>query len=119
MTLLLTAVADTNWLITVSEGGQTLPQFPVHSVVTRLELLSAPSLDAPGITQWERFLEDSAELALTNRVVLRAAEFRRKFGGRLSDSVVAATASLYGIPLLTFDRGMARYASRVPIVGLD
>lgn len=119
MRLLLSAVVDTNWFIGAAEGREVLPPLPVHSVVTRLELLSAPNLDPKGIGFWERLLAESAEIDLARDVVNRAAELRRQFGRRLPDAAIAASAVLEGLPLLTRDRGMARYASVVALPALD
>lgn len=64
-------------------------------------------------------MDGSAEYGLTTEIAYRAAELRRRFGGRLPDAVIAATAIVNGLPLLTRDRGMARYAGVVALPALD
>ena len=113
------SVVDTNWFIGVFEGRETLPTTQLHSIVTRIELLSRRGLDGSEIASVQSFLASSEEIGLTDAIAQRAAELRRTFGGKLPDAVVAATAELYEAPLLTLDRGMVRYASVVSLPALD
>ncbi len=112
------AVIDTNWFVAYLEGRASLPWIRLHSVVTRLEALSSPKLDAPAVRELDAFLSKGEEIPLSDAVVERAAALRREFGGRLPDAAIAAGAALYGVPLLAYDRGMLRYASVVALPAL-
>lgn len=118
MILPVAATLDTNWYIGVFAGREVVPEFPVHSIITRIELLSSPSLTTKGVEDLERFLRDGEEVALNDAVAREAASLRRRFGGRLPDAVIAAPAVIYEMPLLTRDRGMLRYGSVIALPAL-
>ena len=49
-------------------------------------------------------------LPITDQVLLRATEVRRKFGLKTPDGIVAATALVHGLELVTADLGFDRVA---------
>lgn len=110
---------DTNWSIGVLARREVRPPDPHFSVLTRIELLSIVNLSPGDLLDIDLFLDRGVEIQIDPIIASTAADLRRAYRGRLPDAVIAATALVYDLPLLTRDRGMARYASRVPIVGLD
>ena len=119
MTFPLVALLDTNWYIAALSGDAQLPSIRLHSVVTRLEILSFSRLDAKAVQDISAFLSYGEEIPLDDEVVQKAAELRRHHGGRLPDAVIAASAALYEVPVLTLDRGMLRYRSVVSLPALE
>lgn len=74
------------------------------SVVTRIEALGFPRfhlLEAEIQRELERTVRGLPELPLNDDIVDLAIQVRRKRSIRLGDSIIAATALHYSLPLLT------------------
>ncbi len=103
-------VCDSNILIYAAEPGDALclplVQRPdaLISSVTRVEVLGFPGFDSlPQERQdsLEAIVALSVEIPLDNEVILRAISLRRQKKMSLGDSLIAATALEYGVPLVT------------------
>ena len=79
-----------------------------YSVVTRAELLSGPEHQHDVV---RRLLSPMRELPIDRRVAERAAAVRRESGIRLPDALIAATALVHDVALMTRNR---RDFQRVP-----
>lgn len=103
-------VCDSNIVIYAAEPGDTLclplVQLPdeLISSVTRVEVLGFPRF---GLLPQERqdsleaIIASSVEIPLDNEIILRAISLRRLKKMSLGDSLIAATALEYGVPLVT------------------
>ena len=103
-------VCDSNILIYAAEPGDTLCLPLVQrsdaliSSVTRVEVLGFPRF---GILPQERqisleaIITSSVEVPLDNDIILRAISLRRLKKMSLGDSLIAATALEYDVPLVT------------------
>jgi predicted nucleic acid-binding protein len=69
-----------------------------------MELLSYPSLEATEEQIIQNFLANLLVLKLDERVEQEAIAFRRASGVKLPDAIIAATARVHGLDLLTLDR---------------
>jgi toxin FitB len=103
-------VCDSNILIYAAEPGDTLclplVQRPdaLISSVTRVEVLGFPgfgSLPQERQDSLEDIIASSVEIPLDNEIILRAITLRRLKKMSLGDSLIAATALEYGVPLVT------------------
>lgn len=88
--------------------GITFEQCAI-SQITRMELLSFPSLqteEKPGI---EDFL-NKCRVLLLNEIIERAVIDLRKTGSlKLPDAIIVATAQVNGLKLLTLDERLQKY----------
>lgn len=74
------------------------------SQITRMELLSYPNLEATEERIIQNLLANLLVLKLDERVEQEAIAFRRTYHVKLPDAIIAATARVYGLRLLTLDR---------------
>jgi hypothetical protein len=78
-----------------------------YSSITRMELLSYPSITPIEQQAIEFLLAQMNYLAINHSIENKAIEFRRIHQTKLPDSIIAATAKHYGIELLTLDKKLA------------
>ena len=100
-------VLDTN-IILYFLGGRLADHFPAGayaiSVISELELLAYPGLVASEEQRIRDFLADVPITDLTPSVKLHAVNLRKRFGLKLPDAIVAATALALNAVLLTNDQ---------------
>ncbi len=100
-------VLDTN-IILYFLGGRLADPFPsgsyAISVISELELLAYPGLSSPEEQRVRAFVEDISVTDLTQSVKLHAVDLRKRFGLKLPDAIVAATALALEATLLTNDQ---------------
>ena len=73
---------------------------PNVSVVTKIEVLGFNTTDAH-YTLLSNFMNDSTVLDLTNTVVDACIELRKKHRSKLPDAIIAATAVIYNLVLIS------------------
>lgn len=108
-------LVDTDVCIDHLQGIERLPSRRTklaYSVVTRAELLAGPN-EQHAATR--RLLAPLTELPVDRRVAERAAAVRRDCGLRLPDALIAGTALIHDLTLLTRNRADFR---RVPDIRL-
>ena len=71
------------------------------SVITRIEVLGFARLTAEDDADLRAFLAGGQELALTDAVIDTAVRLRQERRMSLGDAVIAATALVHDLPLLT------------------
>ena len=100
-------VLDTN-VILYFLGGRLVDPFPVGayaiSVISELELLAYPGLVSSEEQRVRAFLADIPITDLTQSVKHHAVDLRKRFGLKLPDAIVAATALALEATLLTNDQ---------------
>jgi predicted nucleic acid-binding protein len=84
--------------ITVTECG--------YSAVTRMELLSFHGITAEEETGINELLGRMSPLSITGAVEDAAIEIRRQHRLKLPDAIIAATAKVHGLTLLTLDKDL-------------
>jgi predicted nucleic acid-binding protein len=104
-------IYDTNFIIDLLNGRINLgdlaellngvPQYV--SVITRIELLSFPNITGEEEKRITAFLEGVGVFPLNDQVEEEAIKFRRSIKRKLPDSIIAATAVVFGAVLLTND----------------
>jgi hypothetical protein len=108
-------VLDTNAIIYLLDGrlAKPLPEGNYFaSVITEMELLCHPGLNARTSRHTRAFLDDIALVELSPAIRDAAIGLRRRSRLRLPDAIIAATAIDCDATLLSNDRRMAK------IVGL-
>lgn len=109
---------DTNVAIYFLSGDDTLGSFfqgrtLFVSFVTELELLSYHRLNDEAEKQIYDFLFDCKLVELNTEIKRNTIQIRKQHRLKLPDSIIAASATYLGIPLITSDSDMEK------ITGLD
>jgi len=78
------------------------------SQITRMELLSYPSLKSDEEDNINQFLSVITVLMFDQSIEQATIKYRRKQGGKLPDAMIAATALNYQLELLTLDKKMSK-----------
>lgn len=112
---------DTNVLIHALTGGadaQTLSRIDDavadnarYSVVTRMELLGWIGHTTDTRRETEALLSQMSQIALTPAVVAAVIDIRSRVAIKLPDAIIAASALVENLPLMTRDTGAFK---RVP-----
>jgi predicted nucleic acid-binding protein len=71
------------------------------SVITRMELLAWPSATQEQIILLEDFINSSFILNLEEDIILKGIEIRKQYKLKLPDAIIAATAAVLDLTLLT------------------
>ena len=105
-------IADTNAIIYLLAGKRYMrPYWDKRigvSVITEMELLSFPRVTASELLNLQSLLSDCLIFPLSNEIKEKAIFLRRTYGTKLPDAIVAATASVAGVPLITADKGFKK-----------
>jgi len=102
-------ILDTNIVIYLQKGllAEKLPPDDYAiSVITEMELRSAPSLSADDHEWLMAFMQDVQVLGITSVVKENAIEIRQTKRVKLPDAIVAATTMAHEAELLTNDKGL-------------
>jgi predicted nucleic acid-binding protein len=97
-------LVDTDVFVDHFRGGPelTLPDAAMsYSIVTRIELLSGKRVDEEGV---QSTLSELHQWMLTNDIADCAGTLRRETGLALAYAVIAATAIVHELPLMTRNR---------------
>jgi len=71
------------------------------SVITRMELLSWTNAADAQLKVLQQFVNESFEYSLTESVIVKAIALRKTYKIKLPDAIIAATALVHGLTLLT------------------
>jgi len=77
-----------------------------YSAITRMELLGYPGITNEEETAIRRLLSRLSYLPLTRDIEDTAILVRRTHRVKLPDAIIAATAKVHGLELLTLDKGL-------------
>lgn len=104
---------DTNIAIYLLDGNEQIAEL-LHeqtiyvSFVTELELLSKPSITTHEEAQIKALLAQCIVIDFLPLAKETIIAFRRQYRLKLPDAIVASTAYLVGLPLVTADKGFGR-----------
>jgi predicted nucleic acid-binding protein len=99
---------DTNIVLYLLAGDKTLGEFLNNkqgyiSVITELELLGYPDISVKEAKQIKSFLADCTIIDLSDEIKELYSRIRKKYRIKLGDSVIAATAIYFNMPLISAD----------------
>ncbi len=83
--------------------AEVLDKTPTISVITEIEALSWINTDLNKEQIVKKFVEDATVLALTPAVVAQCVSIRRSRKTKTPDAIMAATAIVYKLTLITSD----------------
>ena len=114
-------MVDTNIALYLLRGNETVIELlsdkGLHlSVITRMELLSFPGMVRAELPRIHAFLDAWPVEDLHSRIEEEAIRLRTNYRLKLPDSIIAATASHVGIPLVTADKAMLRLDDEIEVV---
>ncbi len=102
-------LADTNALIYLLNGNSCMRPFLqsklAFSVISEMELLSFSGITAEEENNIKSLLLDCIEISLSNEIKEKTIEIRKKYKAKLPDAIVAASAIVKNLPLITADKG--------------
>ena len=75
------------------------------SVISELELLSFHGITSEEENNIRLFLLNCKEISLTYEIKEKTIEIRKKYKTKLPDAIVAASAIVNNLPLITADKG--------------
>ena len=105
-------LADTNALIYLLNGNQCMSNYLQKnlyvSVISEMELLSYSGITLDEEMQIKSFLNDCNEVTLTKEIKDKTIEKRKKYKTKLPDAIIAASAIVKNIPLITADKGFCQ-----------
>ncbi len=112
---------DTNIALYVLNGDREAALLIADSEVyipyiVRMEILSQQGLSKSDIKAIEYFLSDYPVIDLTKEILEDAITLRRASRLKLPDAIIAATAKLKGIPLVTSDRDFERLSDVITLL---
>lgn len=104
---------DTNTAIYLLNGDQTLArlldQKSIYiSFVSELELLGFSGISEENEALILEMIDSCVVIDINNSIKREVIQLRRKYSIKLPDSIIAATAIYFDLPLLTADRGFAK-----------
>jgi predicted nucleic acid-binding protein len=71
------------------------------SVITRMELLAWPNIKSEQISILNQFINSVVVWGLDEPVILKGIEVRKEYHIKLPDAIIAATALVYNLSLVT------------------
>ena len=105
-------VADTNALIYLLNGNPCMAPYLdkslIYSVISEMELLSYSGITESEENSIKSLLEDCEEIPLSTEIKEKTIELRKKYRTKLPDAIVAASAIVKGLPLITADKGFGQ-----------
>ncbi|MBK0380759.1 type II toxin-antitoxin system VapC family toxin [Mucilaginibacter segetis] len=102
-------LVDTNIILYLLDGSDTLEQILQGknlylSFITELELLGFKNISSKEESQIVEVLNDCSILSINKLIKEKYVEIRRKYHLKLPDALIAATAIVYNMPLITADK---------------
>ncbi len=105
-------IADTNFLIYVHEGNQITEPFLQFnygiSFITEVELLSFNGISKLEEEKLKELLNDCFLIEWNTKIKEQTIAFRRMYSLKLPDAIIAASAFVYGVPLVTADKAFSK-----------
>jgi predicted nucleic acid-binding protein len=105
-------LADTNFLIYLQEGKEFVQPFLIYdfgvSFISEIELLGHKNLTKEDEIKLKSLLNDSFIVNFNDDIKAQTIKLKQKYSIKLPDAIIAATAILYKIPLITADKGFEK-----------
>ncbi|CAN1487839.1 VapC Predicted nucleic acid-binding protein, contains PIN domain [Flavobacteriaceae bacterium] len=105
-------LVDTNFLIHVNQGEPFVESFLDYSFavsfITEIELLGAFSISKTQRNQFKNLLDDCLILDMNHQIKKECIAIRNNYKIKIPDAIIASTAIIYNIPLITSDKGFEK-----------
>jgi predicted nucleic acid-binding protein len=101
-------LADTNFIIHLNQGNPLIEPFLDYnfgvSFVSEIELLGAFSISKSKKNQLAEILKDCVILEMDTQIKEACITLRQQYKIKIPDAIIASTAIIHKIPLITSDR---------------
>ncbi|WP_310555795.1 type II toxin-antitoxin system VapC family toxin [Flavobacterium sp.] len=101
-------LADTNFIIHLNQGNPLVESFLEYefgvSFISEIELLGAFGISKTKKAQLSDILKDCLILDLNAQIKETCIKVRQQYKLKIPDAIIASTAIVYRIPLITSDR---------------
>lgn len=105
-------IADTNFLIYIHEGNKIIEPFLEYnfgiSFISEVELLGFNGITKSDETKLKQLINDCFGIEWNAKIKQQTIELRKKYSIKLPDAIIASTSLVYGIPLVTADKGFSK-----------
>ncbi|WP_445731622.1 type II toxin-antitoxin system VapC family toxin [Mariniflexile sp.] len=105
-------IADTNFLVYVLEGNPIVAPFLDYnfgiSFISEVELLGFKGISRTEEAKLKELIKDCFNIEWNTKIKEQTIELRKKYNVKLPDAIIAATSLVYGIPLVTADKGYSK-----------
>jgi predicted nucleic acid-binding protein len=102
-------LADTNFLINLHEGRPFIEPFLNYnfgiSFISEIELLGYKNISKTEETALKELLKDSFIFSFNDEIKGQTIKLKQKHSIKLPDAIIASTAIVFQIPLITSDKG--------------
>lgn len=101
-------LADTNFLIYLHEGKSFVEPFINYdfgiSFISEIELLGHKNISSDNEKSLKALIRDSFIFNFDDAIKLQTIQLKKKYTIKLPDAIIASTAIIYQIPLITSDK---------------
>lgn len=105
-------IADTNFLVYVHEGNQNLIPFMNYnfgiSFISEVELLGFKGITKEEEAKLKQLINDSFIYDWNYKLKEQTINLRKKYTIKLPDAIIASTSIVYGLPLVSADKGYSK-----------
>lgn len=105
-------IADTNVLIYIHEGKEIVENLLGYnfgiSFISEVELLGFKEITKSEEIELQQLINDSFLIEWNTKIKQQTIELRKKYNIKLPDAIVASTSLVYGIPLVSADKGLSK-----------
>ncbi len=91
---------------------------PCISAITEIELLCWKTIDEKELATLHNFIEDASVIELEQPIKFKTADIRKQHKIKLPDAIIAATAIVYDLTLITRNVGDFKNIQSLQIVDL-
>jgi predicted nucleic acid-binding protein len=101
-------LADTNFIINMNQGVSITKQFEDYKIsisfITEIELISAYTISNQQRDIYREIVDFLFVYNLNEEIKTKAITIRNQYKLKIPDAIIASTALVYDLPLLTFDK---------------
>ncbi|TDX87176.1 type II toxin-antitoxin system VapC family toxin [Epilithonimonas xixisoli] len=105
-------IADTNFLIYVHEGNELIAPFLEYnfgiSFISEVELLGFKNISKSQESKLKELIKDCFLIEWNSKIKEKTIDLRKRYSIKLPDAIIAATSLVYGLPLVTADKGFSK-----------
>ena len=105
-------IADTNFLLYVHEGNPNVTPFLNYnfgiSFISEVELLGFKGISEFEELKLKELIADCFNIDWNLKIKDQTIALRKKYSIKLPDAIIASTSLVYGIPLVTADKGYSK-----------
>lgn len=105
-------IADTNFLIYVHQGNKIIESLLSYnfaiSFISEVEILGFKNISIDEELKLRELIDDCFLVEWNSKIKEKTIDLRKKYSIKLPDAIIAATSLVYGIPLVSADKGFSK-----------